>query len=258
MTDSVSYYRLVARVSPAARLSEVARAARVVFTDKGYKRALISDVTDELGLSHGAIYGYVESKAALFHLAVLSAIGIDWDEVDLSVPVPTVPLSEVFVRLGQWSPETTFPELDAGLRRPRTTAAGEEFTAIIDECYGAIQRNRRLLTLIERCAVDIPELAELYFRTWRRDLVSDLAKYLSRRIGAGILRPVPNAATAARFIIETIAWFAMHRKRDPDSFMISDDDARTTVRTLLANAFVPEMPPVGQSGDMTPGSGRPT
>jgi AcrR family transcriptional regulator len=243
----------MARASPAARLSEVARAARVVFTEKGYKRALISDVTDELGLSHGAIYGYVESKAALFHLAVLSAIGVDWDEVDLPVPVPTVPLSEVFVRLTQWS-----PELDAGLRRRRTAAAGDEFTAIIDECYGAIERHRRLLTLLERCAADIPELAELYFRTWRRDLVSDLAKYLSRRIGAGSLRPVPNVATAARFIVETMAWFAMHRKRDPDSFMISDDDARTTVRTLLANAFVPETPAGGRSGAGSAGQGRRT
>ncbi len=148
----------MARSSPGARLSEVARAARVVFTEKGYKRALISDVTDELGLSHGAIYGYVESKAALFHLAVLSAIGVDWDEADLSVPVPTVPLSEVFVRLAQWSPETIFPELDAGLRRRKTTSARDEFTAIIDEFYGALEGNRMLLALIERCAADIPEI----------------------------------------------------------------------------------------------------
>ncbi len=238
----------MARSSPAGRLSEVGRAARVVFTEKGFKRALISDVTDELGLSHGAIYGYVESKAALFHLAVLSAIGVEWDEVDLPVPVPTVPLSDVFVRLAQWSPQTTFPELDAGLHRRRATAVGEEFSAIIDECYGAVERNRMLLTLIERCAADIPELAEIYFRTWRRDLVSDLATYLSRRIRAGSLYPVPNAATAARFIVETIAWFAMHRKRDPDSFMISDDDARATVRTLLVNAFVPQAGPVGRAG----------
>lgn len=53
-----------------------------------------------------------------------------------------------------------------------------------------------------------------------------------------MLRPVPDVATAARFIVETIAWFAWHRKGDPDSAMIGDDQARATVRYLIVAAFV--------------------
>lgn len=53
-----------------------------------------------------------------------------------------------------------------------------------------------------------------------------------------MLRPVPDVATAARFIVETIAWFAWHRKGDPDSAMIGDDQARETVRYLVVAAFV--------------------
>ena len=43
--------------------------------------------------------------------------------------------------------------------------------------------------------------------------------YLSARVDAGVLPPVPGVSVAARFIVETVAWFAMHRRGDPDSAM---------------------------------------
>ena len=52
-------------------LAEVAEAAGLVFTDKGFGDAGISDVAAALGLSHGALYTYVESKQALLYLALL-------------------------------------------------------------------------------------------------------------------------------------------------------------------------------------------
>ncbi|MFD7165244.1 hypothetical protein [Streptomyces violascens] len=61
--------------------------------------------------------------------------------------------------------------------------------------------------------------------------------YLAARIAAGLLRPVPDVPVAARFIVETVAWFAMHRHGDPDARMLSDDDCRRTVRHLLIAAF---------------------
>jgi hypothetical protein len=42
---------------------------------------------------------------------------------------------------------------------------------------------------------------------------------------------------AARFIVESIARFAWHRKGDPASAMISGDQARATVRYLVVAAF---------------------
>jgi len=53
------------------------------------------------------------------------------------------------------------------------------------------------------------------------------------------LPPVSDAGAAARFLIESVAWFAWHRKADPDSDMISDEQARRTVRELLLAAFAP-------------------
>ena len=53
-----------------------------------------------------------------------------------------------------------------------------------------------------------------------------------------LFRSVPDIPAAARFIVETIAWFAMHRHGDLDSAMLDDDTCRTTVRHLLLAAFL--------------------
>jgi Tetracyclin repressor-like, C-terminal domain len=114
-----------------------------------------------------------------------------------------------------------------------------ELLSIIDEHYEFVERNRRLLALIERSVLDLPELFDLYFKKLRRTLFRQYSQYLERRIEAGVLREVPDVQVAARFIAETIAWFAWHRHDDPDSATIRDDMARQTVRVLLVEAFAP-------------------
>lgn len=81
----------------------------------------------------------------------------------------------------------------------------------------------------------------------RRGLLDQLGDYLRRRIKSGHLRPVPDIPTSARFIVETIAWFAWHRHGDPDSLMLNDDDCRRTVRHLLLAAFRPSGPSLSGS-----------
>ena len=57
--------------TPPNRLADIAEAARKVFTEKGYRRTLMTDVGKELGLSHALLYKFVESKEALFQLALI-------------------------------------------------------------------------------------------------------------------------------------------------------------------------------------------
>ncbi|QRP50342.1 hypothetical protein [Amycolatopsis sp. FDAARGOS 1241] len=66
---------------------------------------------------------------------------------------------------------------------------------------------------------DLPELAQYYFVQRRRALLATLADYLSRRIRSRALRAVPDLPAAARFVVETIAWFAWHRAGDPDIYL---------------------------------------
>lgn len=202
----------------------------------------MTDIGAELKLSHAMLYHYIDSKEALFELAMHYAM--DPNSVStLKMPLPTPPSGHTLQLLKQWAKRNvTFPLLHAALAREDVDDAAAELLEIIDERYAFVERNRRLLALIERSALDLPELHALYYKNLRRTDIRQLAQYLELRIRAGRLREVSDVQVATRFIVETIAWFAWHRKADPDSAAIQDEQARQTVRELLVAAFVPAGP----------------
>jgi AcrR family transcriptional regulator len=221
-------------------LAEVADAAVAVFAEKGYRQTGISDVSAALGLSHGALYTYVDSKQALLYLALLRGVqpeGLN----ELAVPVLTPPPEEIVALLESWVTvqASRFPVIGASAAAQVPRFDAQELGEIIDALYGYIERNRRMIELLEQCAAELPELAKWYFVQRRRATFEHLGDYLRAGIRAGQLRPVPDVPAAARFIVETIAWFAMHRHGDADSANLDDDACRSTVRHLLLAAFLP-------------------
>lgn len=224
-----------------------------MFIEKGYRRALLTDVGQELGLSHGVLYRYVENKEALFELALVYAM--DPEALpSIAVPLPAPPKGRALDLVKAWARDRArFPVLDA--------AAGDfaedparELAAIVDELYAFVEGNRRLLALIERSALDLPELSDFYFRELRAAYIAQLTAYLCRRTGAGQLRPVSDAGAAARFVTESVAWFGWHRKGDPGPGLISDEQARQTVRELLLAAFAAEQAVMTTDGRSWPGA----
>jgi AcrR family transcriptional regulator len=253
------------RRTPPGRVRDIARAACEVFTEKGYRRTLMTDVAARLELNHALLYRYVESKEALLELAVRYAIDPGADlavelGIDLTAgtPLATPPPGHT-VELLSTGFNGRFPALRSALAADRAAdpaadpAAGQgtgpevspgadavaELAAIIDEFYGFVQDNQRLLALTESLVVDYPELNAEEARGRKREHLGRLAAFLDSRIAVGGLRPVPDTGIAAVFIVESVAWFAWHRKGDPDGAAIDDDRARQAVRELLLAAFVP-------------------
>ncbi|MEV4315063.1 helix-turn-helix domain-containing protein [Actinocrispum sp. NPDC049592] len=222
----------------ARSLADIATAAAQVFTERGYRETGISDVSKALGLSHGALYTYVQSKEALLYVALAWSIRPDLLD-GLAIPVP-LPGEEDIVALARgWADGEDFPRLTAALTRRRVRSTREEFGEIVDELYGFIERNRGVLALVEQCARELPEMFRFWFVQRRRGAFEALGMYLDKRIQSGHLRNVPDVPTAARFIAETAAWFAWHRLGDPDSAMLTDELCRATVHHLVLNAFLP-------------------
>jgi AcrR family transcriptional regulator len=221
---------------PVRPLAEVADAAVHVFTSKGFRAAGISDVSAALGLSHGALYTYADSKQALLYLALLRTVQPD-AVPELPIPVTAPATQDIVTLLESWTAsQVAFSGLDPAAR-PATQLTAADFGDIIDALYGFVERHRQTLQLVERCAADLPELAQWFFVQRRRATLEQLGEYLRQRIAAGEFLPVPDVPTSARFIVETIAWFAMHRHGDQDSAMLDDDTCRRTVRHLLLNTF---------------------
>ena len=226
------------RLSQRDRLAEVALAATRVFGRLGYRRTQMAVVAVEAGLSTGAIYTYVESKEALFHLVFAFGFGVIGEGLP-ELPIATPAFGDTLELIGRGLRKSlATPRLRAARDEPSPGDVRAELVAIIEERYAAIERVWPLLAVCERSAVDLPDLDAFYFQRGRRGQLGQLARYLEQRARSGHLRRLPDAGVAARMMTETIVWFAWHRREDRDARLYDDGIARTTVVELLCNAFV--------------------
>jgi AcrR family transcriptional regulator len=199
----------------------------------------MTDVAERLEINHAILYRYVESKEALLELAARYAMD---QAVDLTAdaPLPTPPRGHTLELMRNWiRVQATFPMFRAALKRSPGEDAASELGDIIDEFYSFVERSRLVLTLMDSLVIDYPEFHELFVNQSKRSYIERLAAFLSSRASAGGLRPLPDPEIAALFIVESVAWFAMHRKDDPSAAAIDDARARSSVRELLVSTFAP-------------------
>jgi AcrR family transcriptional regulator len=231
----------MARHDPSTRLRDLVRCATEVFIEQGYKSAQMEDVAKALGVAKGTLYIYVESKEALFDLVARRA-----DQEEVFAEIPPLPIrtpkrgaTVAYVR-HRLAESQTFPFLTKALARARGASPTGEFEQILRELYEAVERNRYGLKLLDRTAKDVPELAALWFEGARDGLLATLTEYLKREMARGTMRKLPDVGVAARFIIETVVFWGVHRYWDPHPQTVDDVAARETAVQLIVNALVKE------------------
>ncbi len=230
----------MARVIPEGRLEELLVCARRVFIEHGYRRTQIADVAEALGVAKGTVYRYVESKEALFYAALLYAdrVAPYASEVELPLGTPDLAAFERTVR-ERLREEAIPPALERALASRRVGDVRAELEAIVRELYGVSHRNRVTIKLVDRCARDHPELAKVFYAGGRVAQLDALVAYLEARIRARKLPPVPDVAVAARFVVETVAIWAVHIHWDPSPQPIDPAAAEQTVVELVVRALGP-------------------
>ena len=227
------------------RLRDFVATAAQIFSQKGYRRTQMADVTSALGLSPGAIYRYLESKEALFDLAVRHALDPDYPLGDGSLPVQTPEPGATLAFLESvMAQRAEMRLLSEAVRSAEPTEIRAEFEGIIRELYSKLSQNRGGLNLIERCALDWPELAVLWFEQVRSRVIEDLERYLKARIEGNWFRPVPDTLAAARLIVEVAFAFAVHRHDDPFPTLMDEHTAEDTVVDNLLHAYLLSERPV--------------
>lgn len=210
-----------------------------VFARKGLKRTRMSDVAKAMGVSHGSLYNYVESKEALFYLLVDRGGRASGGPLPAQLPV-RAPSREVVLRRLEQQIENTFalPKLEAALRRRRVRDARAELEEIVRELYARTEETRGGAAVIERSALDLPDLFQVFFVKVRRHLLARLTAYVEQRIKFGYFRPAPDPAVAARVLLETVTVFGRHRHSDPDPMPMDDAAVRETTVQMLVHALI--------------------
>jgi hypothetical protein len=127
--------------------------------------------------------------------------------------------------------------IESLLTKKKRGDARLELEMFVRELYDNLSRHRHGLKLVDRSAKDLPELATVWFDTARAGLIEQLTKYLEDRIQARLLRRVPDVRAAARVIIETTVFWAVHRHWDVQPQPIEESAAKETVVHFTVGAL---------------------
>lgn len=230
------------RTIPKERFHELVEAASAVFLEQGYRRTQMADVAARLGVAKGTLYLYVESKEALFDAVLRHADGSEPVALPAELPVPTPPpgatLQMVRKRVAE---QAALPALAAALERRRVGDVAAELEAIVRELYALLARHRTGIKLLDRCSLDHPELAAVWFGSGRAGALEPLGRYLADRIRRGRLRPVLDVAVTARILLETVVFWAVHRHWDPSPQAVSEPVAEDAVVQFAVRALVADV-----------------
>lgn len=230
----------MARKTPPDRLTQLVDCATRVFIEQGYRRTQMADVAEALGVAKGTLYLYVESKDALFDLAVRCAGGdhalLEPAALPFTTPPPGATVAYIRERLAA---NQAIPALTTALKRTRAGDVRAELETIVEQLYDMLARNRKAIKLLDRSAVDHPELAALWFEKARVGMHAALVAYLEARIRGGLLPQVPDIAIVARMLLETVVAWAVHRHWDPHPQPMDEALVRASVIQFVVGALVP-------------------
>jgi hypothetical protein len=125
------------------------------------------------------------------------------------------------------------------------TGAEAELESVVRELFERVERYRLSMIVIERSALDLPELFQIYFVTLRRGFFTRFASYVERRQADGHFRDDVDPVVAARSVIESVAYFARHRFGDADPDSLPDDAVvrENVIRLAVASLLPPASRP---------------
>ncbi len=233
----------MARSIPSDRLNRLIEVATETFIAQGYRRTQMADVAEAVGVAKGTLYGYVESKAALFDAAIRYADGHEPLPETAALPIESPAPGATVEQL-----ENRIAEEAAGLRlvQVAVTPPGPECDVVAElrdvlvDLYRRANRNRFAIKLADRCASEHPDLAAVWFGRGRWAQHELLVHYIATRIDAGYLRPVPSVPIAARMVLETVAFWAVHRYWDPSPQSIEEGAVENAIVDLLLHSLIQE------------------
>jgi AcrR family transcriptional regulator len=204
----------------------------------------MADIAAEMGVAPGSLYNYVESKEALFHWIVARGASDAPLAEPPSLPIPTPAPDAAAERVrAQLAAAFELPRFEAACARRRPHDARSELHDVLGELYDRIAGARRSMSVIERSAIDLPDLFDTYFAKLRRRYFERLRGYIAARQRTGDFRASLDPDVAARFVVEAITFFARHRYGDPNPPPLpADAEVRAQVIDLASASLLEKRP----------------
>lgn len=219
------------------RLLAIVDAATEVFAQKGFAATQMADVARTANVSVGTLYNYVEGKEVLLLLSAERPFVDIYEGREFPIAEPN--RMELISRLEETLTEhVRIPTLESALSSPVEDGWLEaQIGGIAGELFDLLASTRVGADALEMSARDAPDLAALFYFHVRVPLLEQLAAYLAMVDASGRISSRVAPEYAARFILETITWWARHRHRDPDPPKIDESEARRVAVTLVTGVL---------------------
>lgn len=199
----------MARKKTPFRLDDLIEAATDVFVQEGFARTRMSQVARRSRSATGTIYLYVESKEALFDLALRRALE-DPEALNPALPAPTPSRDQLLTNFQRCLHAAAhLPQLWVALDHRETTDVAAELEAILREIWHWLARYRRAIQLVRASAPDWPGLSQRLEREFQADVRKRLADYLQAKAAAGLVRPLASPKATAGFLLATLSASAL-------------------------------------------------
>ena len=222
------------------QLERIIEGAIRIFSSHGYRQAQMSDIAKEIGISPGTLYLYFESKEALFEYILKYIFLSEQNFKEIAFPIKSSSRDFGFNTLKElYASSEPFAYIKQMMRNKKVKNVQEEFEKIIRLEFHFLSTYRNGITMLLNSTFHWPQLADIYTDSVKNYL-DTLSSYLVLRIDQGFIRKLPDVPAAARMILETVAWFAVHRYKAMLQPNIDEKTAEETVVDLLVNSFIPQ------------------
>jgi AcrR family transcriptional regulator len=209
----------VPRVTPDNRIPDIVEAAIRVFGLKGYRLTQMDEIADQAKVSKATLYYYFKNKAHLFQYVLEN--GRTDGGASLPPPETTSSVSEkdlLQLLKKRLKEDTRLNSIKSCMgAEPKRVDLAKEIAAIAEELWDLTEKNRVQIIILERSFLEFPELAEIYDTYARGRILRQLEEYFALRITQHLIRPLDSVPVAARFMLESLAWFGKQGSGRPFS-----------------------------------------
>jgi AcrR family transcriptional regulator len=212
---------------PENRALDIIKAATSVFMRKGFRRAQMADIAEEMGVSPGTLYNAGVNKETLFATVILHQFGI--------LNGPTLAARSEDPRgLVDHIKEAVdkvelLPKMAAAAITSEPVDFEVELRGLVEEQFDFMKANGRGVRILEQSATEFPELASVYFGYLRALVIERWEAYLEMRSTSGHLPHLRDTQIAGRSVLEIISWWTIRNPHDPSSDQYVENNIRGEV-----------------------------
>lgn len=186
------------------RLRKVFDVASRLFVIQGFSGTQIGQIAREAGISIGSMYDLFASKRVILDFLIQCTIEPGFMESNLKLPLDASQLEGLEARV-----EQAFERITRRFESPLETGCERyAYGHMLSDAFDVLSTYGTGCMLVESNPEAFGDLFALYSR-YRSRFYETVERYIRVFREQGQLRPQPQAAHAARYIVDSLFWWTM-------------------------------------------------